>query len=165
MVDDQKETESDLLWNNIGFHRPVGGFFFDLPFRLAQLIIGIALVSFLPKSHPWFEGLKGTDGAVEVLWRIRHLYQLQNPTESSLIGYHLSWKKEIKLRQFNPLNNPMAYGRRNEQGHGEWSNFGDNVAFAHYILKFSGRKYLLEGYIFSRSDQDSPEFKPIGHCL
>jgi hypothetical protein len=50
-VVDQKDRISELdaetLWNNIGFHRPIGGFFFDLPFRLIQMVLGIALVGFI----------------------------------------------------------------------------------------------------------------------
>jgi hypothetical protein len=41
------EVDTDTLWNNIGFHRPIGGFFYDLPFRLVQILIGLGLIGFI----------------------------------------------------------------------------------------------------------------------
>jgi hypothetical protein len=42
-----KSIDTETVWNNIGFHRPIGGFFYDLPFRLFQIILGIALAGFI----------------------------------------------------------------------------------------------------------------------
>ncbi|MBD3187636.1 hypothetical protein GF325_12450 [Candidatus Bathyarchaeota archaeon] len=49
----QEETDSvsnltkSELWENIGFHRPLAGFFYNLPLYLLTLIAGIAITGFL----------------------------------------------------------------------------------------------------------------------
>lgn len=35
------------LWENIGFHRPIAGMFYQLPFTLITAILGLALMSFI----------------------------------------------------------------------------------------------------------------------
>ncbi len=42
----QSEISVDDVWANIGFHRPIGGFFYSLPLSLFSIIIGIGLLGF-----------------------------------------------------------------------------------------------------------------------
>ncbi|MBD3350756.1 MAG: hypothetical protein GF364_04635 [Candidatus Lokiarchaeota archaeon] len=35
------------LWSNIGFHRPLGGFFYKLPLTLIEMVIGLVFLSYL----------------------------------------------------------------------------------------------------------------------
>jgi hypothetical protein len=41
-----KEISTEDIWANIGFHRPIGGFFYSLPLSLLSIIIGIGLLGF-----------------------------------------------------------------------------------------------------------------------
>ncbi|MHA1369347.1 MAG: hypothetical protein ACTSRA_06495 [Promethearchaeota archaeon] len=50
MSDDKgniEEITTSELWENIGFHRPLAGFFYNLPFYLITLIIGIAAIGLI----------------------------------------------------------------------------------------------------------------------
>ncbi|MHA1791269.1 MAG: hypothetical protein ACTSVI_01410 [Promethearchaeota archaeon] len=44
-----KNISTSDLWENIGFHRPVAGFFYNLPFYLITLILGIGFIGFIYK--------------------------------------------------------------------------------------------------------------------
>ena len=54
MVDDAQDPQPEddklnasELWENIGFHRPLAGFFYNLPFYLLVLILGIGFLSLI----------------------------------------------------------------------------------------------------------------------
>lgn len=55
---DLSEIDSSELWENIGFHRPLGGFFYNLPFMLISLLLGLGLMSlYLRYLYPYPESM------------------------------------------------------------------------------------------------------------
>nr|MDO8084257.1 hypothetical protein [Candidatus Sigynarchaeum springense] len=57
------ELTTQELWENIGFHRPIAGMFYQLPFVIITAILGLALMSFLYNIlYPFPESL-GYKGA------------------------------------------------------------------------------------------------------
>lgn len=121
---------------------------------------------FLPEAHPLYTELDRQNGAIRVLWQIRHLDQLgENQKNLRLIGLPNS----IKLKRERELALAQARGEqgepvfKNPRGRGEvWDGFGRNVAFARYKLKFKGGS-KLNGLIFSRSGEDSEELMFVSH--
>jgi hypothetical protein len=111
------------------------------------------LTHFLPTTHPWYTELEKQNGAMRVLWQIRHLDQLgENQPNLRFIGLPKSAYYKNKNPEFH-----------NPRGRGEvWDGFGKNVAFARYVLKFKGRSEL-KGLIFSRSGEDSEDLMFISH--
>ncbi|MHA1370284.1 MAG: hypothetical protein ACTSRA_11285, partial [Promethearchaeota archaeon] len=55
---DIKDLTNQELWENVGFHRPLAGFFYNLPFYLMTIIIGLAFTSFIWKLlYPFPESM------------------------------------------------------------------------------------------------------------
>jgi hypothetical protein len=57
-VKDISKMNSNDLWENIGFHRPLGGTLYNLPFLLITAILGLGLMSFyLRYLYPYPESM------------------------------------------------------------------------------------------------------------
>lgn len=61
------KLSNEELWQHIGFHRPIGGFFYKLPFYFITLILGIAVVGWLTQYlYPFPEALGYRSVAISI---------------------------------------------------------------------------------------------------
>ena len=73
----EEDLSNDEIWANIGFHRPIGGFFYSLPLTLISIIIGIGLLGFFyGYLYPYPESIGYRGAAIGIFALMFQLFDL-----------------------------------------------------------------------------------------